>query len=146
MRSASVGPSTSSITSAWTAARLFEAVDLGDVRVIEGREHLRFAAEARHAVGIVRHRGKQDLDRDVAIQLRVAGPVDLAHAACPERRFNLVRADASSSGQGHAAVPCMMDVTDRRRQTQSSQKPQRNPFSACSACSALIVPDVSRSG
>ena len=34
------------------AARLFEAVDRGDVRVIERGEHLRFAREPRQAVRI----------------------------------------------------------------------------------------------
>ena len=35
------------------AAGFLEAVDLRDVRVIERREHLRFALEPREAIGIV---------------------------------------------------------------------------------------------
>jgi len=74
------------------------------MRMIEGREHLRFAAEARETIGIVRHRGQEDFDRDVAIQLRVARPVNFAHAARPEGRLDFVRPEASSSGQGHACL------------------------------------------
>ena len=67
------------------AARLLEAVNVRDVRVVQRREQLRFAAETREALGIVRDRWQQDLDGDVAIQLRVVGPIDLAHAADAER-------------------------------------------------------------
>ena len=74
-----------------------------DVRMIERGEHLRFALEARQALGVVRERVGQDLDRDVASELRVAGAIHLAHPA-PSRRVNLIRAEASSSGQSHAAV------------------------------------------
>ena len=73
IRSASVGPSTSSMTRAVTPSLVFEAVDLRDVRMIEGGEHLRFTREARQAIGIVGEGRQQDLDRDVALQLRVEG-------------------------------------------------------------------------
>ena len=45
------------------------------------REGLGFTLEAREPIDVVRERLGQDLDRDVAIQLRVAGPEDLPHAA-----------------------------------------------------------------
>ena len=67
------------------AVGFFEAVDGGDVRMVQRREHLRFAAEPREPIGIVGERVGQDLDRDVAIQLRVARAIDLAHAARAER-------------------------------------------------------------
>ena len=51
MRSASVGPSTSSSTSAADAVRFFESVDAADVRMIERRERLGFALKARHRSG-----------------------------------------------------------------------------------------------
>ena len=37
---------------------------------------------------------REDLDRDVAIQLRIARAVDLAHAAAPEERRDLIRTEA----------------------------------------------------
>ena len=64
---------------AWTAA--FEAVDRRDVRVVQGGEHLRLALEAGDALGIGRKGRRQNLDRDVTIELGIACAVDLAHAA-----------------------------------------------------------------
>ena len=93
IRSASVGPSTSSITRAY-AVGVFEPVDLRDVRMIERREHLRFSPEAGEAVGIAGDGGQQDFDRDLAIERRVAGLVDLAHPARADPRRDLIRADA----------------------------------------------------
>ena len=58
----------------------------GDVRMVERREDLRFALEAREPIGIVANDVGQDLDRDVAFQLRVARAIHLAHAAGAERR------------------------------------------------------------
>ena len=43
----------------------------------------------------------QDLQRDVAIELRVARAIDLAHAACAEGRDDLVGAEARAGGQRH---------------------------------------------
>ena len=40
---------------------VFEAVDLRNVGMIQRREHLRFATEARKAIGIVRDGSQQDL-------------------------------------------------------------------------------------
>ena len=58
------------------------------------REHLRFTTEAREAIGIVGNGRLQDLDRDLAIERRVAGLVDLAHPARADSRRDLIRADA----------------------------------------------------
>ena len=67
-----------------------EAVDVGDVRVIERREQLGLALEARQALGVRRERGRQHLDRHVAVELRVGGAIHLAHPARAERRDDLV--------------------------------------------------------
>ena len=69
-------------------------MDLRDVRMIEGRKELRFPAEPCEAIGIVGDGGQQDLDRDVAIQRRVAGAIDLAHPARADARRDLVHANA----------------------------------------------------
>ena len=63
---------------------------------------LRLALEARERVGARAQLRGQDLDGDVAIELGVAGAIDLAHSACPERRENLVGAETHPGGQGHA--------------------------------------------
>ena len=72
----------------------------GDVRMIQRRERLRFALEAGQAIGISRERVGQDLDRDVAIQLRVARAIHLAHAAGADRRGDLVGAEAGAGSEG----------------------------------------------
>ena len=81
------------------AAGFFEAVDVRDVRMIQRREGLGFAGEPRQAIRIIRERVGQDLQRDVAIELRVARPIHLAHAARAERGVD-PHADAGAGGKG----------------------------------------------
>jgi hypothetical protein len=57
----------------------FQAVDRGDVRMIEGGQHFRFAPKTREPIGIGRERRRQDLDRDLALESRVGGPIHLSH-------------------------------------------------------------------
>ena len=47
---------------------------------------------------VVRERLGQDLDRDVAIQLRVAGPEHLPHAACADAGDNFVDTETGTGG------------------------------------------------
>ena len=70
--------------------RIFEAVDLRDVRVIQGRKRPRLTIEAGEPLGIEGQRAGQDLQRDVAAQPRIARPVHFPHAARPERGNDLV--------------------------------------------------------
>ena len=104
MRSASVGAFDQLHDERADAARILEAVNLRDVRMIERREHLRLAAEAREALGIVGNGGEQDLDRDLAIQLRIARAIHLAHAAGAQQGDDLVRAEAGAGAEGHAVT------------------------------------------
>ena len=99
--SESVWPSTSSITSAPHAVRVLEAVDLGNVRMIEGREHLRLALETGETIGVGCESVRKDFYRDVAQQLRVAGFVDLAH---PPRAYggqDFIDAQTGTRGEEH---------------------------------------------
>jgi hypothetical protein len=75
-------------------------VDSRDVRVIQRREGLGFTLEARKPISVVRERLGQDLDRDVAIQLRVAGPEDLAHAPFADTGDNFVDTETGTGGKG----------------------------------------------
>ena len=74
--------------------RFFEAVNLGDVGMVERGQHLRFAPEARESIGICGEQIRQQLQRNVAPQLRIAGAIHLAHAAGTERSDNVIRAEA----------------------------------------------------
>src|SRR5262245_48692334 len=46
----------------------------------------RFAHESREAIGVIHERIGQYLQRDIAIEFRVAGPVDLTHPAFADLR------------------------------------------------------------
>jgi hypothetical protein len=61
--------------------------------MIERGEELRLAFKPRQPVTVRGERFGQDLDRDVALQLRVARAIHLAHAARAERGHHFVRAE-----------------------------------------------------
>ena len=60
-------------------AGLFEAVDVRDIRMVQGRERLCLAGEPGQPVGVAGECVRQDFERDVTIQFRVAGAVDQPH-------------------------------------------------------------------
>ena len=68
-RCARSSPSTSSMTRARMSPRFLKAVDIGDVRMVERREGLRFACETCEAVRVAVNGVPQDLDRNVSISL-----------------------------------------------------------------------------
>ena len=87
------------------ALALFEAVDGRDLRMIQGRQELRFALEP----GEVRRVGSQavaeDLDRDAAVELGVAPAIHLAHGAGAERGVDLVSAEPTTRAKRHGIWP-----------------------------------------
>jgi hypothetical protein len=46
--------------------------------------------QALQSVGILRHGGQQHLDRDIAIKLRIVGPIHLSHPAFVDLRGDFV--------------------------------------------------------
>ena len=84
------------------AVALFEAVDRRDVRMIQRGEDLGLARETRQAIGVVRERLRQDLDRDIAVQLGVARPEHLPHAALADRRGDFVDAESGAGSERQA--------------------------------------------
>ena len=83
-------------------AGFFEAVDGGDVRMVQRGEYLGFALEAGQPIGIARERSGRTFSATSRFSLRIAGAIHFAHAAGPERREDLVGAEACAGGQGHA--------------------------------------------
>ena len=73
-----------------------------------------FTLEAGHAIGVECEEFRQDLDRDVAIQLGVASAIHLAHPANPQRGQNLVGGDVSSN-QRHGAIVFRRGRDERAR-------------------------------
>ena len=89
-------PSTSSITSAETPLALFEPVDAGNVRMVQRGEHFRFALKTREPIVVSRERRRQDLDGDLALQLRVGRPIHLPHPAFADLGGDFVDAEAGA--------------------------------------------------
>src|SRR5207244_664239 len=78
--------------------------NLPDVLMVERGQGLRLALEARGAAGIVAQRVGQCLDRDVAVQARIAGAIHLAHAARADLGDDLVDAEPSASREAQESV------------------------------------------
>ena len=78
--------------------------DVGDVRVIQRGQDPRFATESGETFAVPGDIGAQHLDGDIALQLAVAGAVDLAHAAGAEGRENRVRAEARARRKCHSRL------------------------------------------
>ena len=71
------------------------------MRVGELRDRAGLTIEAFAELRIGRERLRKDFHRDRAIEPRVSGFVDLAHAAGPKGGEDLVRAEAGAGGEGH---------------------------------------------
>src|SRR5215510_6277845 len=82
-------------------ARIFKTVDRSNVGMIQRGEKSGFASEARHAGTVARERFRQNLNRYITIQLRIASPIDLAHAALAEQDGDLIRAESCADYQSH---------------------------------------------
>jgi hypothetical protein len=78
-----------------------EAVDRGDVGVIERGEEPGLAAEACESLRIAGEVHWQHLDRHVAVESHVPGPIDLTHPARAERREDLVGAVLRAGNERH---------------------------------------------
>ena len=74
-------------------SRLFEAVDLCDVRVVERGERLGLALEPRDALGVGGKGVGEDLQGDVAIEPRVAREIHLTHTTFAQLREDAVRSN-----------------------------------------------------
>ena len=80
----SVVPSRNSITMKALAVLLADVVNGADIGMVQRRCGLRFAPKSRQGLGIAGHFVGQKLQRDKAVQARVLGFVDHAHATAAE--------------------------------------------------------------
>jgi hypothetical protein len=71
-------------------AGFLQAIDGGDVGVIELSQHLRLALEARQPLVVLREGGRQKLQSHLPVQACVARAVHLPHAPRPELFHDLV--------------------------------------------------------
>ena len=98
-------------------ARVFKTVDAGNVRMIQCGDGFRFALETGKTLRVCREEFGEDLDRHVALESRVARPVDLAHPAGPKSGKDFVRAEAGAGGEGQLLSWIIRAERQRRRRT-----------------------------
>ena len=78
-------------------ARFAPVVEQGQhMRVIEAGYELGLDFEPVDELRVVGQLGTEDLDRDLTLEARVPGAVDLPHASGAERRLDLIGAEAPS--------------------------------------------------
>ena len=85
------------------AARLFEPVYGRNVRVVQRREDFGFPLKTRELIVVSGKRWRQNLDRDLALQLGIGGPIYFAHASGADLRGDLVDAESSAWSQSQTA-------------------------------------------
>jgi hypothetical protein len=83
--------------------------------VVELREELCLTLESREALLVLGEIRRQDLDRDVALELGVVGAIDLAHPAFAELGGDLVGAQPRSDHRAAIIALPARDPTTRLR-------------------------------
>ena len=74
-------------------------VDGGHVGMVQRGEELRLASEPCDTLGILREGRGENLDRDVAVELRVPCAENLAHSSRSERTEDLVGSEMRADGE-----------------------------------------------
>ena len=69
--------------------------------MIEGGKRAGFALESQDRIPVSGDARRQDLDRDVAAEARIAGAIHLSHPSCAEERDDLVSADTRAGLGGN---------------------------------------------
>ena len=93
--------------------------------MVERCERFRFALETSQPLRVAGERVGQDLDRHLALQIRVGGLIDLAHAAGADRGGDLIRSKTRSGWRDIEAIaptqpqtPSLREVSARTRQRE----------------------------
>ncbi len=136
------------------AVRLADVVDRDDVRMAERRDGARLAEEARRelagdrggsesppSAGLAPLIGDDDdLERDRALEPRVEGPVDLAHAALTHEAADLVRSDEVSGLQHGGAARLRRVRVIARTSTGETASAAGSPDGCRKSASEPIAP------
>ena len=75
---------------------LLQAVYSCNVRVVEAGEDLGFPLEPGQPIRIARKRLGQDLERHLAVELRIGGLIDLPHPAFADEGGDVVMAESGA--------------------------------------------------
>ncbi len=87
---------------------LLDAVDLGDVGVVEAGEDLRLPREPGEPIWISGKGVGEDLQRDLAVELRVGGLPDLAHPTFAKQISDVIVPEARSRFECHRSVSVLV--------------------------------------
>ena len=77
---------------------LLDAVDGRDARVVQAGEDLRFPLEASEPIRVRCKGVRQDLQRDIAPELRVGRLIDLAHSPLADEGGHVIVPEAGADG------------------------------------------------
>src|SRR5262245_9785335 len=83
------------------------------MRMVEGRRGFGILDEAAHPIRVLRECRGQHLDRDPAVQTRVFGQVDLAHASLADRGEDPVMGERRIWFEAHGGRAGFPGVTPR---------------------------------
>ena len=89
------------------------AVDGQDVRLLDGGGGARLAQEALARALVVDELGRDDLDRDLAVEVELTRSVDDAHAALADRLLDETTRELRP-GDEHAHVGCIAEPPEPR--------------------------------
>ena len=123
-----------------------EVVDGRDVRVVERSRRPCLLLEAFQAVGVLRERRRQHLDRDLARKPWIARAIDLPHPARADGREDLVGTELRSSSECHVLKsregPCatfpLPSVGPRVRPPKADPRQQETPSAGRRQPSGLL--------
>src|SRR5215471_12416774 len=96
--------------------------------MVQRREHFRFAPKPREPIVVGGERWWQDLDRDLAFQLRVRRAEHLSHPTLADLGSDLIGAEAGAWSQGQVAGSIAVEGCCGR--VYSCNTPQRLPTRA----------------
>jgi hypothetical protein len=86
------------------AGGVFQSVDGRDVRMVQRSEDFGFALKAREPIIVSGEGGRQNLDRDLTLQVGVGCPIHLAHPALADLCGDFVNAEAGTRGEGQSVA------------------------------------------
>ncbi len=69
--------------------------------MVERGEQLGFALKPRKSIGIAGKRVRQDLDRDLALQPRIACAIHFSHSAAADQGDHFIRSETGAGGETH---------------------------------------------
>jgi hypothetical protein len=80
---------------------VFDAVDVGDILMVQCREIPRLAFEPRQPLRILGEEIRQKFDGNIPPQACVEGRIDFTHPAGTDQAKDFVRTEPRTGGQGH---------------------------------------------